>query len=130
MGEVEKDCVEGPGDIGRFDRRLQQRDVFPAGLGNPLPGQADHFGADLDTDNLAFGTDRVAQEWKAQARAAGHIQDTVSATQVQFLDCARAYPHRAPRRGIVAACMITIEENRFRRIGRVGTLGQNLTCTD
>ena len=130
VGEMKKDGVEGLGDIGRLDRRLQQRDILPAGLGDPLPGQADHFGADFDADNLAFGANRVAQEREAQARAAGHVQDTVSGTQIEFLDCARAYPHRAPRRGIVAVGMIDDKGQRLSPYRAHRNAGSKVTCTD
>ena len=58
VGEVKKDGIERSGDIGRLQRRLQQRDVSPAGLDDPLPGEVHHLGADLYPDHLAFATDR------------------------------------------------------------------------
>ena len=74
---------------GKFVRRrvaLDQFHILPSMFTYTLPGLIQHGIGQVDTNDLARGTNRFLQQWKIKASAATYINHKVTALQAQAFD--------------------------------------------
>jgi hypothetical protein len=96
---AEQDGVNREWDNRVLRRGLDEHDVAPAVLGDPLSGEVEHFRRGVNPDDCSVRPDALLHQVEAQAGAAPDVKDHVPAAQPQQLH--RAAPpvvqHPRPR---------------------------------
>src|ERR1700681_4888578 len=75
-----------------FNRRRDERDVFPPVLEGARASELDHLRTLFNSDDLSSRSNRFLDRREAEPGAAADIQNRVAAVDAQQLD--RARPHR------------------------------------
>src|SRR2546422_5682575 len=79
--EVEDNSIGLYWDLGRFDRRLDKRDVVPAGTFDPHAGLPKHLRTQVDADDATVWPDLFLKQGEAQSSTTSDVEDDIARPQ-------------------------------------------------
>ena len=127
---MEQQCVNRSRQRDFLCSRLNQRDVAPAGGGDPRVRLRQHLGAVVEAVDLPTVADAFAQQRQAQAGAAGDIQHALSRLQVERGDGAFADGPGGAAGAVVAGGALAVLGKRALADDGVGRRRYRWSCHD